>query len=182
MDVFNSHLDIILFSIFAVLPGLIWLLLFLKEDIHPEPPGMILRVFLFGALFAIPVVVFFNLTESFLGNIFSCVILTKMFVIIALAPFLEEISKYLVVRISAIKDPECDEPVDFMIYAITAALGFATVENLIFLLPVESLFSISELVTGSFIRFIGATLLHAIASGVMGYFLAISVLKKKKIL
>ena len=180
MDIFSSNLEIILFPLLAILPGVVWLLIFLREDAHPEPPGMILRVFLFGSLSAIPVILIFNFTESLLGVFFS-LLLVKVIIIAAIAPFLEEITKYLVVRFSALKHPECDEPVDFMIYAVTAALGFATVENIIFLLPIAE-FSLQELVTDSFIRFVGATLLHAIASGIMGYFLAVSVLQKKKFL
>ena len=174
-----DYLDTIIFVALAILPGLIWLFFFLREDKHPEPGRMILKVFLFGALLAIPVIALFVVIEPFLEVLLSLA-LGKLLIIVAFAPIIEEVAKYLAVRTSVLYHTECDEPVDIMIYAVTAALGFATVENILFLLPLGVSFSLQEVVMGSFMRFIGATLLHAIASAIMGYFLALSVMKKKK--
>jgi RsiW-degrading membrane proteinase PrsW (M82 family) len=66
-----------------------------------------------------------------------------------------------------------------MIYLIVSALGFAAVENMlnIFLIPdVTTKLALSQ----SIARFLSATLLHALASGMFGYFLALSMLNLKK--
>lgn len=50
------------------------------------------------------------------------------------APVTEEIAKFLCVRWTVYNRSEFDEPVDGMVYATAAALGFASVENIIYVL------------------------------------------------
>ena len=58
-----------------------------------------------------------------------------------------------------------------VIYMVTAALGFAAIENALFLVPLfnQSILSGVELTAN---RFLGANLLHALSSGIVGFFLA----------
>jgi RsiW-degrading membrane proteinase PrsW (M82 family) len=67
-----------------------------------------------------------------------------------------------------------DEPIDWPIYLITAALGFAALENGLFLLrPLSLGQNTVGLLTGE-LRFLGSTLLHTISSGTLGIALGIS--------
>lgn len=104
----------------------------------------------------------------------------KWFVVIA---FTEELFKYLVVRETVFKSEELDEPVDIMLYMVVGALGFAALENILYLFsPVNGLSLEAVLkttVTISFIRFIGATFLHTLSSALVGYFMALSSLRTK---
>lgn len=89
------------------------------------------------------------------------------------AAFIEEAVKFLVVRFVVLHNAEFDEPLDAMIYMISAAMGFAAVENILILFQAipngaEAAMQIWLL------RFVGATLLHAVSSAVVGYFLALS--------
>jgi RsiW-degrading membrane proteinase PrsW (M82 family) len=77
-------------------------------------------------------------------------------------------------------------PVDLMIYLIVAALGFATLEN-IGALATFWLAARAAGTTGSFaasfaealsLRFVGATLLHSLTSGIVGYHWALGVLRR----
>src|SRR3989338_734389 len=162
-----------LYIIFGILPSLIWLLYYLAKDMHPEPKKMILKVFFWGAVATIPTL-FFQIifTEAlnqfqYLSVFYSPEIsgylpainnLTKWFVIIA---FTEELFKYLVVR----------------------SLGFATLENTLYLFsPIDGLsfdMVLKTTVIISFLRFIGATFLHTLCSGLVGYFMALSSLRLK---
>jgi len=99
------------------------------------------------------------------------------FIIIALV---EELSKFLIVKEKAIKNPEFDEPVDAMLYMIITALGFAALENLLVLFPGTNFPILKEALAISTFRFIGATFLHALSSGALGYFLALSIFEPKK--
>ena len=104
----------------------------------------------------------------------------------------EELTKFIIVRQKVLNDKEFDEPLDAMLYMIITALGFAALENLLYLspfllpswFPEEAKLSLREaaLVTG--FRFVGATFLHALASGLIGYFLAYSMFfpKRKRLL
>jgi len=91
----------------------------------------------------------------------------------------EEFLKYLVVREKAVTHSEFDEPVDVMIYMIVAALGFAAVENILYI--VSSLdfgASNNQVIKLSVSRFIGATFLHTLCSGIIGYFWAMSLFRR----
>ena len=69
-----------------------------------------------------------------------------------------------------------DEPVDAMIYMIVAALGFAAVENIAAAAKGSGLaFETTSL------RFIGATLLHTISSGLLGYYWAKEIITKRRV-
>ena len=174
---------IIIYIIFGLLPSLVWLFYYLKKDLHPEPKRMILNVFIWGAVITLPV--FFiqvGLAKLLDGvNIaFMAKSIIYWFFIIA---FSEEIFKYLIIRIKVTNNPNVDEPVDIMIYMVVAALGFAAVENVLYLLsPVEQMSLhqfIDRTLIVTFVRFIGATFLHTLCSAVVGYALAVSYCEKK---
>jgi RsiW-degrading membrane proteinase PrsW (M82 family) len=161
--------------IFALLPSFIWLLFYLRKDSHPESNSMILKIFFFVMLSAIPAIFIelgfgeeisgFNLSP-FLAALFN------VFVGVALT---EEILKYAVVKKAVLNNPEFDEPVDAMLYMIIAALGFVALENLlIFLSPETYFFQFGETLALAALRFISATFLHALTSGILGYFMALS--------
>jgi len=86
----------------------------------------------------------------------------------------------LIVKEKVISNPEFDEPVDTMLYMIIAALGFAALENILVLFLGNELLLIKEAIIITSFRFIGATLLHALSSGTLGYFLALSFFEPKK--
>lgn len=164
---------------FSLAPSVIWLLIFLKRDSHPESNSMILRVFFLGMLAVIPAA----LLELGLFDIAVLVPLPRIvmqiisvFLVIAL---IEEIFKYLVVKKYVLRNSEFDEPVDIMLYMIIAALGFAAAENLLIFLPMYGNFQLFEASVMSIFRFVGATFLHALCSGLIGYYMAFSFLRVK---
>lgn len=160
--------------ILALLPSLIWLAFYLRKDKHPEPNGMIIKIFLFGAL-AVPLAAI--LEQGLFTGLEKLNLIQKIGLLIISFALIEEALKYLVVRFGILKSPAFDEPVDAMIYLIIGALGFAAVENIYLLTqayPAEMpIVSVLEFITT---RFLGATFLHALASAILGYFLATSLL------
>jgi len=96
--------------------------------------------------------------------------------------FVEEYLKYGVVKLKVLKNSAFDEPVDTMLYCIIAGLGFAAVENLLILFKG---LSFEEALITIGLRFLGATLVHALASGIVGYWLALALLysqRRKKLI
>ncbi len=150
----------------GLLPSFVWLVFFLKEDINPEPRKMLAKVFIYGALIALVAVVFQYFFQSIL-DFFKFGKYT--FVSFLTLSAIEEILKFTVVYLAISKSKFFDEPVDAMIYMITAALGFAALENIF--IALSSLTSIFSVLT---MRFVGATLLHALSSGIIGYYWALS--------
>lgn len=175
---------IFLAMILGLLPGLIWIFFYLQEDPHPEPKRMILITFIVGAMMAVPVVILQLLTQDAL-NFFS--IKNVIISIIALA-LIEEIFKFIAAFWVTYKNPEFDEPIDAMVYIVTAALGFATIENVLIMGNILSsagtTFLTASLTTACStiaLRFIGATLLHTLASGLVGYYWAKGIIKKSRL-
>lgn len=167
-------IEIFLFTILVgIVPPLIWLWFWLKEDkLHPEPRKILIRAFVAGMV-TVPLVLPFQ-KYIFVNLSFYPFLLTLFYAGI------EEIFKLIASWSVALRRKECNEPIDAMIYLITTALGFAAVENLFFLLNPGGAFEIEKIViTGSF-RFMGAALLHLVASGFIGVTLAFSFYRKKK--
>ncbi|MGD0576970.1 MAG: PrsW family glutamic-type intramembrane protease, partial [Candidatus Staskawiczbacteria bacterium] len=107
--------------------------------------------------------------------------LVYWFLIIALS---EELFKFIVIKIKVINSPNLDEPLDIMLYMVIAALGFAAIENILYLFaPAEQLsFNglLDRTIVISIIRFVGATFLHTLCSATVGYSLAISFCEAKR--
>lgn len=162
---------------FGLAPSIIWLLFYLRKDVHPEPKRKVLKVFFFGALSTIPA--FFLERGSWLFFQKLQIPGAKIFYTFLGIAFIEELLKYLVVKTVILSDPEFDEPVDSMLYMITSALGFAALENIFLLFSLKSSLILEAFIISSF-RFLGATFLHALCSGLIGFFLAFSFFKLKK--
>ena len=149
----------------GVIPALIWLQFWLREDgARPEPRGLIMLTFLAGMI-AVPLVIPFQNWTNFRDN------QPLTFFIWA---GLEEIFKFGAAYIVALKKKDDNEPIDPIIYMMTAALGFTAMENTIFLFnPLLHGNYTESLITGN-IRFIGASLLHTISSATVGIAMGLS--------
>ena len=82
--------------------------------------------------------------------------------------FVEEFGIFATVFLVAYHSKHFDEPVDAIIYLITAALGFASMENALYLLKDFSQGGIATVLLDSNLRFIGATVLHIISAAILG--------------
>jgi len=162
----------------APLPSIIWLAFYLRKDKHPEPNKMVIKIFLLGAI----MIALAALLEQGVFEGLKLISLSEKIIILVISfAFIEELLKYLVIKFGVLKNPCFDEPIDSMIYLIVSALGFAAAENIYLLTQISPLsVPIGETIEFITTRFLGATLLHALASGIMGYFLAASFCRKSK--
>jgi len=169
-----------LYVLFGSLPSFIWLLFYLRKDSNPESNRMILKIFFCGILMALPAILIETGIIRLLGELnlpSTLLVFLNIFIGIALV---EELSKYLPVRIMVLKNEEFDEPIDAVLYMIIAALGFAAAENILIMFSLGPTFLFGNVLVVSLLRFWGATFLHALASGTIGYFLALSFFETKK--
>ncbi len=148
----------------GILPALFWLWFWIQEDkLHPEPRGKILLAFLGGMAAVILVYPFEKWAYASWGMTTTTLILWAV---------IEEVAKYAMVTITVLRSRAFDEPIDAMEYLITCALGFAALENVLFILnPLLEGQAFQGLVTGN-MRFIGASLLHVVSSAILGYCIA----------
>src|SRR3989344_2465376 len=161
-------LSTLLYAILGgILPALLWLSFWLREDrLHPEPRSLIAKTFLFGMIAVIAVLPFQKTVEMLMPNMFWIALL--------LWAAFEEAFKFIAGYFGGLHSVEDNEPLDPLIYMITAALGFVALENTLFLLgPLLGQDIPQSIVTGN-LRFIGASLLHIICSGLIGATLAFS--------
>ena len=169
-----------LYILFGILPSIIWLLFYLRKDSHPESNKMVLKIFFYGMLVAVPAILLEMGILQILGELkLPLILLTFLNIFIGIA-LVEELLKYWVVKEKVLGHPEFDEPTDVMLYMIIAALGFAAAENILILFSLGPAFLLGDVITVSVLRFWGATFLHVLASGVLGYFLALSIFDTKK--
>ncbi len=156
----------------GILPSLVWLFFLLREDYRrPEPKTLIIVAFV-GGMAAVPFALVFEKAVLSFSTIGSLVTLYWWALI-------EEVVKYTAAYITVLRRKENDEPVDNMIYLLTAALGFAAVENALFMLgPLTQNDFLGSLSTGN-LRFIGSTLLHVVCSASIGIFMAYAFCKNK---
>ncbi len=149
----------------GILPAVLWLIFWLREDrSHPEPRRLIVLTFIGGMMAVLVALALENIVELLVNRGTTLSIL--------LWAFIEEACKLGAATFIALRLKDNDEPVDAMIYLITAALGFAALENALFLLePLGDGNIAGGLITGN-LRFIGSSLLHVTASGAIGIFAA----------
>lgn len=163
------------YLLLTFLPPVLWLLFYLREDRHPEPKLLLLLTFIGGMISVMLAIAlecgfiqFINNGSCEQGVNYGGKNAFTLFLGIA---FIEEYVKYLVVKLLVLRRTDFDEPVDGMIYMVAAALGFAAAENALFIFPLfdQSVIFGLEVTTN---RFLGANLLHALSSAIVGFFLA----------
>lgn len=159
----------------GVLPAILWLWFWLREDrLHPEPKSRIVLVFIGGM---ISVFIVLPLERLVFTASFSVVSLLTVFLWAAI----EEVLKFTAAFFTALKNRVVDEPIDTIIYMITVALGFSALENTLFIFNlVDSGNFVQSIMTGNS-RFLGATLLHIASSASIGVMMGLAFYKKPTI-
>ncbi len=165
--------------VLGLLPGFAWLVFYLTEDPHPEPKRLVTLTFFAGiafGFFAIVLEQLYNRTAMDWGIATLSVFSLLVFAII------EEAMKFGAAYFAVGKSSVLNDPLDRMLYIIVAALGFATLENIgaISNLPLAS--GATALIGSAFqmdsLRFVGATLLHSLTAGIVGYYWAMGIIRK----
>ncbi len=153
----------------GLIPSFSWLVFYANEDKrHPEPKKILALSFIAGAVvtfFVLPIQVYI------IDRIGSYGIDKYSFPSFLFLAGIEEIFKFLAVYAVIHKRKEFDEPLHAMIYMIASGLGFAAAENIASLFQVSGGNPLSVNVIQTIIlRFMGATLLHSLACGLVGYY------------
>lgn len=142
----------------AIAPALALLSYFyLKREIAEEPSKLLLHTFIYGAILTFPILFIQHVIEEEK-------VLTSLFVHQSLVTSaLEEFFKWLILIIAIYKHVEFDDPYDGILYGASVSLGFATVENILFLLN----YGMDQ----AFLRALLPVSSHALFGVVMGYYL-----------
>ncbi|MEA4882083.1 MAG: PrsW family glutamic-type intramembrane protease [Clostridia bacterium] len=144
----------------SVVPGALWLVYFYRKDKYEaEPPALVAKVFFVGALMIIPAGIIETPLRDILTNppSFSALLLACILGI----GLIEEYLKYWAVRRTVFHRPEFNEPVDGVIYGISAGLGFAAFEN--------AMYATSYGLQVGAMRAVLTSIVHASFSGIVGF-------------
>ncbi len=169
MEALFKNPETLLYAILGgAVPAILWLWFWLKgedDTDDPEPRGLIALCFVIGGIMVIGAIWLEKLSLPYLSE--------RTMQIIAWAS-IEEILKLIGVALIVFGNSNLDRPIDYPMYFIAVALGFAAFENVLYLIqPLETSGTIVGMMTGN-LRFLGSTLLHAIASAMIGSALGLS--------
>ncbi|SES81035.1 Membrane proteinase PrsW, cleaves anti-sigma factor RsiW, M82 family [Oceanobacillus limi] len=138
----------------GIAPGLALLSFFYLKDHITEPLALIVRTFIFGCLLVFPIMfIQYAFATDGIDNTFL-----QSFVIVG---FSEEFFKWFIFLYVIYHHTQFDAHYDGIVYAVSISLGFATVENILYLLNngIEYAFSRALFPVSS----------HALFGVIMGY-------------
>jgi len=154
-------------------PGLFWLWILRRKDrLEPEPRALVLRVFAIGCLAPAVILLVRPALERLLPEEFGVArLLLDAFLVTAPC---EELVKAGAMCAGILHHPELDEPLDGIVYGGAAALGFASVENVLYLAMTDDPALVVQ-------RGFTATLMHLICTGALGLAIARARLGRRRV-
>ena len=142
----------------AIAPGLaLFSYFYLRNHIANEPSRTLFHTFIYGAILTFPLLFIQHVfvEEAIIQNLFLRQVL--------FSSILEEFFKWLILVMLIFKHFDFDDPYDGILYGVSVSLGFATVENILYLFAFG--------VDTAFLRALLPVSSHAIFGVVMGYYL-----------
>lgn len=145
----------------GIVPTFLWLWFWLTEEAeHKEPVFLVVLTFIGGAVGLLmllplkPLILNLGLEPQTITVVYA---------------FLEELIKYIIVSLIAFKSGAITRPTDYTIFLVTGALGFSALENTLYLIkPIAANVDIGTILITGNMRFLGATVLHSISTGLIG--------------
>ena len=117
----------------SIAPGIaISLYIFLKDRFNREPHLNLLICFLLGCLSVLPAILIQLLTVKPVERLMGEGILYTAVFAYLIVGLSEEWSKYIMLRSYAYPRKSFDEPFDGIVYSVMIGMGFATVENILY--------------------------------------------------
>lgn len=158
----------------AIVPALIIVVYFYRKDrAKPEPKGIIIRIFLLGLLSTIPAIfieMVINELGSFLNPYYR--VLYPLFKAFIVAGLVEESLKLFIVKKHAFRKKCFDEVMDGIVYTVVAGMGFACMENVLYVM--------GRGITVGILRAFTSIPMHASVSVIMGYWIGMAKFSKNR--
>ncbi|BDS11969.1 PrsW family intramembrane metalloprotease [Aureispira anguillae] len=162
--------------ILSILPGIfIIYYIYNKDKYEKEPFYYIAFCFLFGVLSCIPAILGTLSVEYWMGvpdppkSLDMKVVAFYAFVAVALS---EELAKYIFLRCYIYRKEAFNEPMDGIVYAVVIGMGFAIVENILYV--------IDGGIQAALVRMFTAVPGHATFGVIMGYYVGLAKFEPRK--
>ncbi|MBR2678542.1 MAG: PrsW family intramembrane metalloprotease [Bacilli bacterium] len=163
--------NITLMVFFTILPIILLLVFVYNNDKSKEPISLLLQMFFLGMISSI-LVIWFSDTLRMFFPFMSKKLADKNFIEVILYAFVgvaltEEFCKWLMVYFRGYNNQEFDEVYDIIVYAVFVSLGFAFIENIIYVFYGGTLRT-------AILRAISSIPGHASDAVFMGYYLSLA--------
>lgn len=158
----------LLLLVAAVVPALLLMWYFHARDAYPEPPKVVWQTFGLGVLSIVPAVLAAMAIEGLVEAAFGpfanpwAAGLSTAFLGAAIP---ENLAKFCVLYYFCLRHSAFDEPMDGLVYGVAASMGFAALENVLYVW--QGGFGLAVM------RAFTAVPAHAMHGAVMGYFLGL---------
>jgi RsiW-degrading membrane proteinase PrsW (M82 family)/ribosomal protein S18 acetylase RimI-like enzyme len=145
----------------AIAPGLaICLYIFYRDKYNREPAVTLLMSFVWGLLITVPAVTIEMLAKDLSEETVTGIIISSFFFV----ALVEEFCKFLPLRYYSFSRKSFDEPLDGIVHAVMIGMGFATLENIGYVLTASN-----GIQTGM-LRMFTSVPGHATFGVIMGYY------------
>lgn len=168
-------LDFYIIYLLAILPAIFIVIYVYNKDQFPEDKSEVVITFLLGTSIVLFLHLLIPVTEAFNDTFFRGYA-NIAFMEYFRAATLEETLKFLVVYYYAYRLNNFNEPMDAVVFAVAASLGFAAVENVDYAMSGQNE---SEAFDIAFLRAFSAIPLHALCGVIMGLFFGLAVFGSK---
>jgi protease PrsW len=159
-------MDILFLIAIALAPGAaIGLFIWLKDQYDREPLKHMFISFMLGVLCAIPAVIMSIVLGMLIPVDYQNIVSVAIYALIVVA-FAEEFAKFLILRFYAYRQKEFNEPFDGIVYGAIISLGFAGIENILYVMD-------GGLQVG-ILRMFTAVPAHASFGIIMGYYFGLA--------
>ena len=150
----------------AVFPVILLCFYIYIKDTNKEPFGLLAKIFMLGVLMAVPVVIVESILDIFFvkdGVTNFIILFISVFISVGLV---EEGAKFIVTKFIGYNNDEFDEIYDVIVYSVFASLGFACIENVLYVFN----YGFSTAIVRALLSVPG----HMCFGVLMGYFLAMA--------
>lgn len=150
----------------AVAPGLaIAIYVYWQDKFEREPGKLMIKAFLLGIVSVVPAILLERYWSS-LGFAPTSIFRETAFFAFVVVGLSEELSKFALLRYFLYKKKAFNEPFDGITYAVMVSMGFATLENVLYV--IDGGFKVAIL------RAMFAVPAHATFGVIMGYFVGLA--------
>ena len=147
----------------SITPVIIFLYLIFKKDKNKEPIGLLAKCF-FGGFLSIIITLIIAVPMMKIGTAFQSPLFKSFYDAFFVAAIPEEFAKFIILYWIIWKSKFFDEHYDGIIYAVFVSLGFALVENIMYVSEIRI----------AFWRAILAVPGHGLFAVAMGYFMSLA--------
>lgn len=145
----------------AIAPGLaICLYIFYRDKYNREPAFTLLMSFVWGLIVTVPAIIIEMIAKALAEETVTGIIISSFFFI----ALVEEFCKFLPLRYYSFSRKSFDEPLDGIVHSVMIAMGFATLENIGYVLTASNGLQVGML------RMFTSVPAHATFAVIMGYY------------